>query len=219
MKTKITAFVLLAALATMLVSCGKSHAKAGMLPAKFSELSNADNDPSIEAFRDCGQDGVAFLVEKLKSNDPAVRLKAVGALRKLGRSLTSTNLCITALCDTLTQPDPEISSIAEGALGDIGPQAKPAVPALMKLVSDGTDINGVWALGRIGADASAALPLVEQLMRDKTGRIQVYAAGAVLEIGGENEEARSVIESALAGSDAHVQIDAKNVMADLQSSK
>ena len=41
-------------------------------------------------------------------------------------------------------------SIAAGALGDIGPKAGAAVPALIQCVSVCTNINGVWALGRIG---------------------------------------------------------------------
>jgi hypothetical protein len=49
-------------------------------------------------------------------------------------------------------------------------------------------------------------------MRQKTGRERVYAAGAVLNIGGENAEARLAIEKALEDRDRQVRTDAKNVL-------
>ena len=49
-------------------------------------------------------------------------------------------------------------------------------------------------------------------MRQETGRERVYAAGAVWAIGGENAEAKAVIEKALKDPDPHVRIDAKNVL-------
>ena len=130
----------------------------------------------------------------------------------MGRSYTGSDICLAALCAALNQSDIEVQSIAEGALGDLGPKAKAAVPALIKCVSGGTDINGVWALGCIGPDAKAALPILESKMRQETGRERVYAAGAVWAIGGENAEAKAVVAKALEDPDKHVQIDAHTVL-------
>lgn len=144
----------------------------------------------------------------------AIRIKAVGALRQMGPSFTGSDVGMAALMAALDHPDEALRSRAEGALGDLGPRAKAAVPALVKCVAGGTNINGVWALGRIGPDAKAALPVLESKMRQETGRERVYAAGAVWKIGGENTEARRVVQKALEDPDRHVRIDATNALAE-----
>jgi HEAT repeat protein len=192
----------------------KSRAKNEVLLAQFTQLQGYQGDPVIQTFRDGGQEAVAFLARQMKSKDSATRIKAVGALRQMGITFTSSDTGLTALCAALAQSDVELCSIAEGALGDLGPKAKAAVPALIECVSRGTDINGVWALGRIGPDAKAALPVLESKMRQETGRERVYAAGAVWAIGGENAEAKAVLAKALQDSDKHIQIDAHNVIVD-----
>jgi hypothetical protein len=190
----------------------KSRSQDRMLQAKFDQLQGYDGDPVIQVFHDSGQEAVAFLTRQMESKDSATRVKAVGALRQMGRSYTTSDNSLAALCAALNQSDIEVRSRAEGALGDLGPKATAAVPALIKCISEGTDINGVWALGRIGPDAKAALPVLESKMRQETGRERVYAAGAVWAIGGENAEAKAVVEKALEDPDPHVRIDAKNVL-------
>jgi len=180
--------------------------------SRFKRLNGADQDPVIQYFRNSGQPAVAFLAWKMKSEDSAVRVKAVAALRHMGPDYTASKAGITALCDALNQSNTDERSIAEGALGDLGPQAKDAVPALIRCVSQGTDINGVWALGRIGPDAKAALPLLESKMRQPTGRERVYAAGAVWEIGGTNAEAKAIVKAARKDADPAVRNDARNVL-------
>ena len=201
-----------AAAARPKIQDSESGAKDRMLQVKFDQLLGYQGDPVIQVFRDSGQEAVVFLARQMESQDSSIRVKAVGALRQMGRSYTSSDIGLAALCAALNQSDIEVRSIAEGALGDLGPKAKAAVPALITCVSGGTDINGVWALGRIGPDAKAALPVLESKMRQVTGRERVYAAGAVWAIGGENAEAKAVVEKALEDPDKHTQIDAKNVL-------
>jgi HEAT repeat protein len=189
-----------------------------MFQAKFDQLRGYNGDPVIQSFRNRGQDAVAFLARQMESKDTIIQVKAVRALRQMGTSFTASDIGLAALCAALNHPDDELCEIAEGALGDLGPQAKAAVPALIKSVSGRTDINGVWALGRIGPDAKAALPVLESKLRQETGRERVYAAGAVLEIGGDNAEARAVVEKALEDPDPHIRIDAKNVLVQIRES-
>ena len=207
----VIAFVAVVATACFFVTA-KSRSQSRTFQANFDKLQGYNGDPVIQSFRDGGQDAVAFLARKMQSNDASARVKAVGALRQMGSRYAASRAGITALCTALNQPDTELRSRAEGALGDIGPQAKAAVPSLIKCISEGTDINGVWALGRMGSNAQAALPVLESKMRQETGRERVYAAGAVWNIGGENAEARAVIKKALEDPDSHIRIDAKNVL-------
>lgn len=194
------------------VTSTTNYAGDRILQAKFDQLQGYQGDPVIQTFRDSGPDAVAFLARQMESKDSTIRVKAVGALRQMGRSYTGSDIGLAALCAALNQSDIEVRSRAEGALGDLGPKAKAAVPALIKCISGGTDINGVWALGRIGPDAKAALPVLESKMRQETGRERVYAAGAVWAIGGENAEAKAVVEKALKDPDKHIQVDARNVL-------
>ncbi|MBX3734943.1 MAG: hypothetical protein KF791_20395 [Verrucomicrobiae bacterium] len=211
-----------------------------ILQTQFDQLQGYTGDPVIQTLRDTGPDAVAFLARQMKRKDSVlldwyvalwpklpvfiksklkqpvnattIRVKAVGALRQMGTSFTGSEIGLVALTNALSHPDIELRSRAEGALGDLGPKAKDAVPALIECVAAGTNINGVWALGRIGPDAKAALPILEFKMRQGTGRERVYAAGAVWKIGGENTEARIVIKEALENPDRHIRIDAENVL-------
>ena len=183
-----------------------------VLQSKFDQLQGFRGDPIIQFFRDSGQPAVGFLAQQMESKDAVIRVKAAGALRAMGPQFTASGVGFDALSAALNQSDIELQSIAEGALGDLGPKAKAAVPGLIKCVSGCTNINGVWALGAIGPEAKAALPVLESKMRQKTGRERVYAAGAVWNIGGTNAEARTVIKNALEDQDRHVRIDATNIL-------
>lgn len=205
------------------------------LQARFDQLQGYTGDPVIQTLRDIGPDAVAFLAYQMKRRDSlrdryvalwpklpafvksrlkqpmsaaAIRVKAVVALRQMGPSFTGSDIALTALTTALDHPDIELRSRAEGALGDLGPQGKSAVPVLIKSVERRTrtntghmDINGIWALGRIGPDAEAALPLLESIMKEQAGRERVYAAEAVLRIGGDSAAAIAALEIALGDSD------------------
>ena len=121
----------------------------------------------------------AFLKSKLKqpTNAVPIRVKALGALRRMRPGFTKLEPGMTILIEALNDPSEEVRSIAEGALGDIGPEAAAAVHALIRSVErGGFSINGIWALGRIGPEAKPAGPLLKAIVRRKTGRQLVYAA-------------------------------------------
>ena len=199
-------------------SVNRSPFDRQLLEEKFSRFEGFDTDPVIPFFQDGGQESVGFLAEKLESADAAVRAKAAVALRQMGPRFTASEAGVAALCGVLQKPDAEDGifagggSIAAGALGDIGPKAGAAVPALIQCVSVCTNINGVWALGRIGPAAAAALPVLESKMKQPAGRERVYAAGAVWNIGGDKVAAKAVVANALNDPDSHVRVDAKNMV-------
>jgi HEAT repeat protein len=193
----------------------RAHAPERALEAKFKMLQVSDGNPLIQNFREDGPDAVVFLARKMDSPKAATREKAVATLRTMGPAYSGQPAGFKALCAALNQSDDQERSIAEGALGDLGDQAKTAVPALINAVSDNTDINGIWALGRIGPAAADALPTLESIMRQPDGRARIYAAGAVLQIGGTNDEAQAVIQKASQDSSAQIRNDARNVTVEL----
>lgn len=214
----------------------------------FDQFKGYDGDPVAQTLRDIGPDSVSFLAKRMVKNDsflntqyvalwpklPAFvksrlkrpntaaekRVKAVGALRQMGSPFTDSEAGLAALTTALNHPDIEVRSRAEGALGDLGPQARTAVPALIKSVEQRTrtstghmDINGIWALGRIGPDAKPALPLLEALLKEKDGRELVYAAEAILKIGGDKAGAISALQRALDDEDQQARREAATVLA------
>lgn len=72
------------------------------------------------------------------------------------------------------------------ALGEMGPAAAMAVPALMKTLSDTNDdirVAAAEALGKIGPAARAALPALEKALKDPDDRVQEAARQAINKIG------------------------------------
>jgi HEAT repeat protein len=104
------------------------------------------------------------LVVALKHPDAGVRINAAAALGPVG-ALNSPE-SIAALIDTLkNDPEREARRSAAGSLGEIGPKAKAAIPALRSALK-GDGKHGWWvaadALGKIGG-AEAVPALVEGL--------------------------------------------------------
>ena len=65
----------------------------------------------------------------------------------------------------LKSHDADVRRAAARALGDIGPDAKDAVPALIEaLEDDEVSLIAIWALGQIGPAARSAAPAITQLM-------------------------------------------------------
>ena len=102
-----------------------------MFQAKFRQFHGVVEDPVIQIFRDSGQDAVIFLARQMKSKDPAIRAKAAGALRYMGRPFTASDIGLAALCEALNQPDSHVREIAEGALGDAGRKPRRQCPHLL----------------------------------------------------------------------------------------
>jgi HEAT repeats len=90
--------------------------------------------------------------------------------------------------ERLTGGDVADRQRAAAALGGLGAEASPAVPALADALSDedpGVRQSAAEALGRIGPDASPALPALTQALADPDAGVRENAALAVAAIRGE----------------------------------
>jgi HEAT repeat protein len=86
--------------------------------------------------------------------------------------------------------DNALRSAAATTLGDIGPDAKPAVKALHALLTEkdaGLQHAAIVALGKIGPDAREAIPELLELMSDKDAKLKLAAIEAVGRIGAESK--------------------------------
>jgi HEAT repeat protein len=87
----------------------------------------------------------------------------------------------------LSRPFVEARYQAASALCDLGPQAQPAIPALIEACSEPEDmvrICCIRALGRIGPAASNAIPRLQALLKDESSTAQRAAAEAIQQIEG-----------------------------------
>ncbi len=118
---------------------------------------------------------------------------SVKALGKIGRP------AIAFLIKTLEDKD-KIRIAREGAakaLGNIGPDAKEAVPALIKaLENDESDVRkaAAEALGNIGPDAKEAISALSVCMHDTDFYMSHRAVTALIEIDGKTEQRDYILQ-------------------------
>ena len=134
---------------------------------------------------------VAVLVAALEDADGTVQAYAVMSLGKLGAAARPAVAVMANMLsgdkDYCTRGHPVIfrrlSDCVASVLGDLGPVAKEAVPALVKAAGKTRGVNwqAIPALGKIGPEAKAAVPF---LLQNSTPE----AAIAIAQIDPDNDE-------------------------------
>jgi HEAT repeat protein len=140
---------------------GQLARKQVVSPAKLTELKPTASDKR----------SLAQLLDALKDPKVATRVEATEAIGQLGKAAyTATPALSKALAD---DKDPFVRRAAAVALGEIGPQAKAAVPNLLAaLDSHYENVGGLVgsesavALNRIDPDGKVLLPLLLPLLKD-----------------------------------------------------
>ena len=112
----------------------------------------------------------------------------VGFFGLLGYAEETQEQQVERLIRELQDSDSDIRSIAAVTLGEIGPEAKDAIPALIQLLQDQdaegfARANAALALGQIGEGAEDAMSVLIQALRDQDKYVRRDAAGALEEIG------------------------------------
>ena len=112
----------------------------------------------------------------------------VGFFGLLGYAEETQEQQVERLIRELQDSDSDIRSIAAVTLGEIGPEAKDAIPALIQLLQDQdaegfARANAALALGQIGEGAKDAMSVLIQALRDQDKYVRRDAAGALEEIG------------------------------------
>jgi HEAT repeat protein len=111
----------------------------------------------------------------------ALRLKAAAALWRIDKDRAAFKQLTRAVLDRDLRMD------AAGVLGDLGPDARDAVPAMvLALKAEGNGSNRGWilfAIGRLGAAGRAAVPAVVAALRDPDESVRSTAASTLGDIG------------------------------------
>jgi HEAT repeat protein len=139
---------------------------------------------------------VLALTDALKDRDVDVRMKTAQILPSFG--LEAVPLMIKAL----KSPDTEFCLSAARVLGQVGADAREAVPALtesFKNKNKAVDVRMACAetLAQIGPDAKSAIPALTEALKDGNGVIRVKAAEALSQLGPEVKTAVPALVGAL----------------------
>jgi HEAT repeat protein len=114
---------------------------------------------------------------------------------------TQINIDGTSNIQRLKNPDPKVRSRAADALAELGPEAKDAVPLLIKALQDdkniGLRVAVAKALWRVGSEAKDAVPALADALRDDNIGLRVTVANALGGIGPEAKDAVPALTDAL----------------------
>ena len=118
---------------------------------------------------------------------------------------------IDMLIGELRQGNPRAAYV----LGEMGPKAKEAIPALVEALKrqpmpgESVADNAALALGKIGPDAREAVPALTQTLADREWTVRRHAAIALGEIGPDAQPALAALDKLTRDPDPLVQKAAK----------
>lgn len=157
----------------------------------------------------------AALADRLLSGDAAARRAAA---RKL--AVDHNAGLIPAFIQAISDPDDKVRQYAIGALGDIGPAAAAAAPALIGVLhrpllgassghvdskrSANSRSAAAAALGKIGPMAKEAVPALAAALKDENIPVRRWSATSLGEMGAAGRSAVPALLAALGDSDVQV---------------
>jgi len=141
---------------------------------------------SLNVFILVGHDALPDTIEALKHKDPVIRAEAASALAYFTLSADEVRRALPPLIKALDDPDPSVRLDAATAIGNMGPAAADAVPALtsalrdravgyrtlgsgavkLPILSVGSDVRNaaITALRKIGPPAHTSMPALKRLV-------------------------------------------------------
>lgn len=138
---------------------------------------------------------------------PTARRRSLLVLSQLGPRFSSSERSLTALTRALAYPDPELQERSSQILADLGDFSAPAVTALNEVIRrslvfpQGNSLaEALQALGQIGAPARRSLPALAGVLNQGNELERVYAARAILRIGGDPLPAVRILNESLVNS-------------------
>ena len=140
----------------------------------------APGKPAAEQFLVQGKP-LAYWIGQAAAKEPAAGREAI----------------VSALVEALGGDNVNVKVAAADALGWLGPRAKPAIPALVPLLSDSrpwVSSAGISGLAAIGKDA---VPTLIEIWQKGTGPAKVRAAWALGGIGRDARDAAPVLAEAM----------------------
>jgi HEAT repeat protein len=174
----------------------RSLVSVDALIASVSDPSAAVSSASIRALSELKadpQETIPLFVRSLSTEHPA---DAMSALAGIGAP------AVPALIPAVKAPQSRLWAVL--VLGEIGPEAKAAVPALAEVLESSPAnirVEILLTLGKIGSAAEAALPQIAPQLTAEQSALRMAATFAVGRIGVKTAEVESALKANLAGKD------------------
>jgi HEAT repeat protein len=154
----------------------------------------------------------ATLIDGLDDANPGVQVASLEGLNRLG--LPKAELLARELSD------PRAAAMAAVLLGEMGPNAAPAVPALEKALNSDlppeVKLQVIVAIGSVGAEAAVAAPALIEALSDQNPIVRYSAAYALGSIGPEAAASVEGLEKLAASDNAFEQLVATWALARVQ---
>lgn len=157
------------------------------------QLDSEDTGEINEATQQLGAMGSVRAIPRLLKLEAArdLSLGLEEALETISRKRPGDT--IRALISALGHEDPDVSKQAARNLGEIGPDAAAAIPALSDGLSDPDTfvrVSCAWAIMEVTSDSSLVFPTLVSSLMDPSAQVRYAAIHTLADIG---EEARSAI--------------------------
>jgi HEAT repeat protein len=161
-----------------------------------------------------GSNSIPHAVALLKHDSPTVRRAAAWGLGSLRRQSAAADQAIPALIEALADKDRQVRFFTALSLGNMGPDASNAVPALTKVVASpgiGPATNdfiylraaAAVALGKIGPAAATALPTLKAALQEPNSYLRGQTAVAIWRIDSDADTALPVLLQEMPGTNEH----------------
>jgi len=127
----------------------------------------------------------------------------VNILKRMG-DYHGSNDMLVLIWNLLYHKSDDVRRSAATALGNIGPKAEKAVPALIQALKDKHEFVRYYAaiaLGKIGRGAEKAVPALIEALKDKDKWVRFYAAVALRDLGPKAGKAVPALSQALKDED------------------
>ncbi|MGC1307075.1 MAG: S-layer homology domain-containing protein [Phormidesmis sp.] len=178
-----------------------------VLVAAVQNESGLVQDIAADALVGMGADALPLLGELLKNKQAnslakqtaAALIGDIGQLDTVGDSALQAG--VSVLADTLNDGDSDVRKAAARALGDFGPLADVAIPALSRtLLGNNSDVNQtvVGSLAKIGQQS---VPELTKALNSDDPLTRLYAADAIWVITKDSAQILPTLVSALADGD------------------
>jgi HEAT repeat protein len=188
---------------------GFGAGSAEHVPGLVQALKGADQNARLEAAQDLGWIGknaksaVPALLEASRAPGALVRVAAAESLVRIDPAHQQAG--VNSLVASLKDERKEVRRAAAEALGRLGAEAKPTLPALVEALKD-ADADVRWmaadALGQIGAEAKTAVPALVEALKDPAVRsIAIDALGG---IGADAKDAAGPLAELLKNENIHL---------------
>jgi hypothetical protein len=191
---------------------GNGASDSGLIPALIETLKGPSESANFNAAYTLAQIGEAALpalMETLCNESEAIRRNASYALSAIGAP------AVSRLIDAMRADNSDLHAITAEALGDIGPEAQDAIPALteaLKSSSVAVRRNATEALGIISQKSEMAASALAQMLKDSDEWVRRNASLALAKKENFAEAALPELKAALKDENRYVRANAAHAL-------